>query len=871
MVSIKKLEALLSVHFLFHMKLGKTYEPAKFEPSIYALWETSGAFMPSGEGDPYSIVMPPPNANGNLHVGHAYMIPIEDILTRYYRMKGRDTIWIPGADHAGFETWVVFERYLNSLGKSRFDYSREQLYQMTWEFVEKNRGNMELQIRALGASCDWSSLVFTLDKKVIETVYQTFHKLWNDGLVYRGNRIVNYCPKHQTSFADIEVEYREEKSHLWHIAYPLTNGTGEIEVATTRPETMLGDVAIAVHPDDPKYQNLIGQTVTVPLVGREIPIIADDSVELGFGTGAVKITPAHDPLDFEIGQRHHLPQLQVIGLDGKITDVAPGKYRRLTADQAREEVVADLKEAGALRQVEEFSHQVPHCYKCGTVIQPLLMKQWFINVKPLAKHAQQAIEDGKIRFVPAQKGYELIHYYDELRDWNISRQIPWGIPIPAFQNVNDPDDWVFDTRVEQQEIEVDGQIYHRDEDTFDTWFSSGQWPFVTTDYLSDGKLSKFYPNAVMETGVDILRAWVARMIMLGLYMTNKVPFKEVFLHGLILDEHGQKMSKSKGNVVNPMEIISKYGSDALRIGIVMNRSAGQAQAFSEASVVAGRNFCNKLWNIARYIEDKADQAGVTNEDVASAKPVTIYDHWILSRLETARHTLEDYLANYRFAEAVEVIYHTVWDELADWYIEASKADANPAFMRQVLGISLKLVHPFAPFVTETIWTSVRGNDALLISQPWPEEITYNKNKANDFSCLIELVNTLRNIQSQLPARRYKLVYEESRVVEENKELIISLAKLAGIKHDPTPHGLKIILPHSVTWLELSDEEILSYKDDLQAKLDNLKNEIYLLEKRLSNEGYIAKAPAKLVEETRQQLAHKKKQTTQIAEQLAEIS
>ena len=853
------------------MKLSKTYEPDKYEPSIYALWETSGAFMPSGKGDPYSIVMPPPNANGNLHVGHAYMIPIEDILTRYYRMKGRDTVWIPGADHAGFETWVVFERYLNSQGKSRFDYSREELYQMTWDFVEKNRGNMELQIRALGASCDWSSTVFTLDKKVIDTVYQTFHKLWDDGLIYRGNRIVNYCPHHQTSFADIEVEYREEKSHLWHIAYPLTSGAGEIEVATTRPETMLGDVAIAVHPDDPKYKNLIGQTVTVPLVGREIPIIADEGVELGFGTGAVKITPAHDPLDFEIGQRHHLPQLQVIGLDGKITDVAPIAYQGLTADEARLEVVEDLKRVGAMREIEDFTHQVPHCYKCGAVIQPLLMKQWFINVKPLAKRAREAVEDGKIRFVPAQKGYELIHYYDELRDWNISRQIPWGIPIPAFQNVNDPDDWIFDTRVEQKEIEVNGQTYHRDEDTFDTWFSSGQWPFVTTDYLTDGKLSKFYPNAVMETGADILRAWVARMIMLGLYMTNKVPFRGVFLHGLILDEHGQKMSKSKGNVVNPMEIIGKYGSDALRIGIVMNRSAGQAQAFSESSVIAGRNFCNKLWNIARYIEDKADAAGVTNDEADNAKPETIADHWILSRLDKARADLDNHLSNYRFAEAIETVYHCIWDELADWYVEASKSDNNPAFMRRVLGIALRLVHPFAPFVSETIWTTIRGEESLLISQPWPTELRYSKDKANDFSKIIELVDELRNIQGQLPNRRYRLVYEESRVVSENEELIASLAKLKDVKQDKTPHGLKVVLPSSTTWLELTEEEIDSYKDDLQTKLDKLKNEIYALEKRLANKGYVEKAPTALVEETKKQLADKKRQTTHIGEQLAEIS
>lgn len=853
------------------MKLSKTYQPNQYEPTIYALWETSGAFAPAGQGDPYSIVMPPPNANGNLHVGHAYMIPIEDILARYYRMQGRDTVWIPGADHAGFETWVVFERYLSSQDKSRFDYSREELYRMTWEFVERNRGQMELQLRALGASCDWSSTVFTLDKKVIETVYRTFHKLWDDGLIYRGNRIVNYCPHHRTSFADIEVEYRDEPSHLWHIAYQLTEGKGEIEVATTRPETMLGDVAIAVHPDDPKYRELVGKTVVVPLVEREIPIVADEGVEQGFGTGAVKVTPAHDPLDFEIGQRHQLEPIQVIGPDGKMTDQVPPKYRGLTVEQAREAVVADLKTAGALRSIEDCRHQVPHCYKCGATIQPLLMKQWFIDVKPLAGAARQAIEQGKVSFVPKQKADELARYYDELRDWNISRQIPWGIPIPAFQNVSDPDDWIFDTRVEQQEIMIDGRTYRRDEDTFDTWFSSGQLPFIATDYLDGGRLSRFYPTSVMETGADILRAWVARMIMLGLYMTGKVPFRDVFLHGLILDEHGKKMSKSKGNVVNPMGIIEKYGSDALRVGIVMNRSAGQPQAFSEASVIAGRNFCNKLWNIARYIEGKSDAKPVSNEEIEQAQPETIYEHWILARLEQARRAIDTDIAGYRFAEAMEAVYHCIWDDLADWYIEASKASDNIAFMRRVLSIALRLVHPFAPFVSETIWTTFRGEESLLISQHWPSQLKFSKRQASSFDRVIELVDELRNITSQLPPAKYCLVFDDCQMIEENQALIKSLAKLRGIRRDRTPHGLKIVLPHSTAWLELTEEEITDYKDKLQTKLAKLKSEIYGLERRLASQGYLEKAPEQLVHETKKQLTDKKRQTVHLGEQLAEIS
>ncbi len=852
------------------MNLPKTYEPNQYQTAIYALWESSGAFSPQGNGDPYCIVMPPPNANGNLHVGHGYMIPIEDILVRYYRMQGRRTIWIPGADHAGFETWVVFERSLNQEGKSRFDYSREELYRLTWDFVQRNRGNMELQIRALGASCDWNNKVFTLDKKVVDTVYHTFKQLWDDGLVYRGNRIVNFCPKHQTAFADIEVDFKPVKSHLWHIVYRTPDGSRSIEVATTRPETMLGDTAIAVHPEDERYTDLVGKTVVVPLIDREIPVVADEGVERDFGTGAVKITPAHDPLDFEIGQRHHLPQLTVIATDGTMINV-PDKYQGMTVEQARAAVVDDLTASGALVKTEDFTHDEPHCYKCGSTIQPLMMKQWFINVKPLAQRAREAVARGEVRFVPEHKGQELIHYYDELRDWNISRQIPWGIPIPAFHAADNPDEWIFDPRVDQTEIEINGRSYVRDEDTFDTWFSSGQWPFVTTDVITDGKLKEFYPNAVMETGVDILRAWVARMIMLGLYTTGKVPFHDVFLHGLILDKHGQKMSKSKGNVLNPMDIVERYGSDALRIGIVMNRSAGQPQAFSEDSVIAGRNFCNKLWNIARYIDYATEQSNIGLDDIKSAKPTSIAEHWISRQFNQAKHTVDSLIAQYRFAEAVETIYHFVWDELADWYIEASKNSDNAAFMRQLLENTLKLVHPFAPFVTETIWTTIHDDTALLISQPWPRDLTYSKRAANQFDQVKSLVVTLRNITQTLPNGKYTLVHDSDPLLVEQGNLVASLAKLRQVKVDHTPHGLHVVSNWATSWLELSREQIDAYKKHLVERLTDAKEQIGRLEQRLANRGYVDHAPAELVAESKRQLNDLKHLATKLSDSINDIS
>jgi valyl-tRNA synthetase len=547
------------------MKLAKTYDPNQYEPDIYAMWEKSGAFEPTGVGEPFSIVMPPPNANGNLHIGHALVSEIQDILIRYYRMNGRDTIYIPGADHAGFETWVVYDRILSQQNKNRFDFSREQLYSQVWNFVDQQRGNMELQLRALGVSCSWKNLVFTLDEKVVRTVYGTFKKMWDDGLIYRGERIVNYSTKYRTSYADIEVNHKKEKGTLWKIAYPTLDKIGEVIIATTRPETLFGDVAVAVHPDDKRYKNLVGTRVMLPLTDREIPIIADEYVDPKYGTGAVKVTPAHDQNDFEMGQRHNLSRLQVIDFDGTMINV-PDEFAGISVETARKRTVAALEAQELIRGKSTIEHVVGYDYKSGLPIEPLVKDQWFVKIQPLAERAKQAINNNEITFTPKSRKRILIQYLDNLHDWNISRQIPWGIPIPAFQNVNNSNDWIYNENVDGKIINVNGLIYRREEDTFDTWFSSGQWPFITTDYLSGGYLSRFYPNSVMETGIDILDRWVARMIMLGLYVTDKVPFKHVYLHGMVLDEKGKKMSKSVGNIINPIDAIAEYGSDALRLG-----------------------------------------------------------------------------------------------------------------------------------------------------------------------------------------------------------------------------------------------------------------------------------------------------------------
>jgi len=846
------------------MKLAKAYDPNQYEPNIYAMWESSGAFAPTGQGEPYSIVMPPPNANGNLHTGHALMAFLEDILVRFHRMQGRDAVYIPGADHAGFETWVVYERELAKKGQSRFDFSREQLYSQVWNFVEAHRGNMELQLRALGVSASWEDSVFTLDEKVITTVYSTFKRLWDDGLIYRGERMVNFCTVHQTSFADIEVEHKTEKGTLWKIAYPTLDKISEIVVATTRPETMLGDVAVAVHPSDERYKDLIGTRVLLPLTDREIPIIADEHVDPTYGTGAVKITPAHDPNDFEMGERHNLEALQVIDYDGKMINVPP-QFAGLEVMEARKRVLAAL-EAQELRRGEEaIEHAVGHCYKCGSIIQPLIKDQWFLKVQPLIENAKKAIENGEITFHPASKKKALLQYYDTLKDWNLSRQIPWGIPIPAFQNVNDPNDWIYDERVDEKTIVVNSTTYKREEDTFDTWFSSGQWPFITTDYLTDGKMARFYPTSVLETGFDILYPWVSRMIMLGLYATGKVPFKDVYMHGLVLDEKGQKMSKSKGNVINPMEAIGEYGSDALRLGLTASRSAGQNQAFTLSKVVAGRNFCNKLWNIARFIEDKLGDSF----QPSAPQPKSLADHWIIRELNAAAADVADQLTNYRFAEAGETVYHAIWDNVADWYVESSKTGENLDMLAWVLDTSLKIAHPFAPFVTETIWQSLTWHNDLLITTSWPTAIEYDEIAAAEFERLQKLIVEARYVMAELPGNeKYTLLYQNDSLVADNTELIKHLARLKAVEYVDQPRGLRLANSGREAWLDISAETLYEHQTNLEVRLSETRTFVKTLEGRLANENYTSKAPAHLVEETRKELEAKQELIDRLEAELA---
>ena len=849
------------------MQLAKQYIPNDYEPNIYALWETSGALEPTGVGKPYSIIMPPPNANGNLHIGHALDMNLKDILIRYHRMKGDDAVFIPGADHAGFETWVVYERELTKQGKSRFDFSRDQLYSQVWNFVQEKRGNMELQLRALGVSASWKHLTFTLDDKVINTVYDTFKKMWDDNLVYRGERIVNYCTKHQTSFADIEVEHKNEKGKLWKIAYPTLDKIGEIIIATTRPETMLGDVAVAVHPDDERYKKLIGTRILLPIVDKEIPIIADEYVDMSYGTGAVKITPAHDPNDFEIAKRHDLPIESIISPEGKMINV-PAQFLGLTPIEARARVLEALEALELRRGETEIEHAVGHCYKCGSVIEPMIKEQWFIKTQSLAQPAIDALKKEEITFYPASKRKELIAYLEQLKDWNISRQIPWGIPIPAFVNENDPKDWIFDTRTNEQSIVVNGTTYIREEDTFDTWFSSGQWPYIVTDYLTGGDLANYFPTDMMETGMDIMRAWVSRMIMLSLYRTGKLPFKEVYLHGMVNDEHNQKMSKSKGNVINPMELVAEFGSDATRMGVIAGRAPAQSQAFNKGSVIAARNFCNKLWNIARFVEAQIGD----NHQIVDLEPQTPADHWIIRQLNDAANNIAVRIEQYRFSEASETVYHTIWDDVADWYIESSKTAINRPLLSWVLATSLKIAHPFAPFITETIWQTLNYTDGILMREAWPTPEKFDPIAAEQFEQLKLLVAEGRWVIAELPGnKKYRLLYGNDSLIADNQDTIKHLMRLEAIEHTDQLRGLRLAAANSEAWLDIDSETLYQHQENLEMRLAEARQKLAGLKKRLENPTYVEKAPAHLVEETREQLAEQEKIITRLVSELEVIS
>jgi valyl-tRNA synthetase len=712
--------------------MDKVYNNQGIEQKIYNSWEEKGYFQPEGRHgnkDLYSIILPPTNANGSLHFGHA-MYVVEDILIRYHRMKGESTLWLPGADHAGIETQFVFEKKLREQGKSRLDYSREELYAMINEYVNENRGGIEKQLKRLGFSLDWSKQKYTLDENVIEVVYDTFKKLYDDGLVYRANRLVNYCTYDGTSFSDLEVIYEERQNPLYYIKY------GPLVLATTRPETKFGDTAVAVNPDDKRYKQYIGKEIEIETVlGKaKIKVIADKFVDPEFGTGVVKITPAHDFDDFEVANRHNLPLVRVIDFDGKMNEKA-GKFAGLFVKQARKAVVEEMQAKGLIEKIDDkYIHRIGLCYKCKNPIEPLPLEQWFIKMTPLANKAKAVVKNGNIKIYP--HSFEKIYFQilDSIRDWNISRQIVWGIRIPAFK-CEDCGAWeVTKGEVREKCGKCSGKMI-QDQDTFDTWFSSGQWPYAT---LKTTQSLKYYPVSVMETGYDILRAWVSRMVMLGIFIQEKegikkadlqIPFKDVLLHGLVNDPYGKKMSKSKGNVVNPIELVDQYGADAVRFALIYGNATGNDQALSYPKLDAARKFTNKLWNIGRFIEFQKSQhafkfmSSLDLNDLKNADFEKVDNDWVIKLNKLALEIAKN-LNNYQFNYATESLYEFIWHQFADIYVEDVKNRMNDKSFKLLTSaylILLKLLHPFMPFVTEEIYQRLWKEDKSLMIEKWPLE------------------------------------------------------------------------------------------------------------------------------------------------------
>lgn len=727
--------------------MDKVYDQTKVEFKWYKFWEESGFFKPeiNPRGKPYTIILPPPNANAPLHFGHA-MYVVEDILIRYHRMKGFSALWLPGSDHAGFETQVVFEKKLSEEGKSRFDFKREELFQMIWDFVQENKGEMEGQLRRLGFSVDWSRYKFTLDPDIIKIVYKTFKKMFDDGLIYRGNRIVNFCTKHGTSFSDLEVLYEERKDPLYFVRYPLVDRKNEepkfLIIATTRPEPIMIDEYLAINPEDKENSKYIERKVKNPLTGKEMRIIGDESVDPDFGTGIVKLTPAHDPNDFELAQRHKLPIVQVIGFNGRLNQKG-GKFSGMKVKEARQAVVEELETKSFIEKIDyEYLHRIGLCYKCGTVIEPLPLEQWFIKMEGLAKEAIEVVKKGEIKIYPKNWQSTYINWLKNIKDWNISRQVVWGIQIPAWF-CKACDKWtVTEGEIPNQCDGCEQTNLERDTDVFDTWFSSGQWPFATLQTTKKGDFEKFYPTSVMETMYDILLFWVARMVMLGIYSTGKIPFENIVLHGKVLDPLGKKMSKSKGNVVNPIEIVATYGADAARMALVYGTAFGHDQSLSHPKLQAMRNFTNKLWNIGRFIlmpyqnsEATASLVEFKPEGIPSSKPVPSEvegfqvpsskqkdDKWIMEQLNKTIETVTKALDSYRFHDGAESLYEFIWHQFADKYIESTKerrTEAQPV-LEYVFKTSLELLHPFMPFITEELWQRLPHEGKSIMLAKWPK-------------------------------------------------------------------------------------------------------------------------------------------------------
>ena len=872
--------------------LPTVYDPKETEAEIYKFWENGNYFKADAKSKkpPYSMVIPPPNVTGVLHMGHALDETLQDILVRYHRMSGYETLWIPGTDHAGLATQNVVEKQLAKEGLTRYDLGREKFVERTWEWTNEHKGAILDQMKRLGASFDRSRERFTFDKGCSDAVKEVFVKLYEKGLIYKGKYIVNWCPRCCSAISDVETEYATEQGHMWEISYPLKGESGAIIVATTRPETIFGDVAIAVHPEDHKYSELVGKTVIIPLSGREIPIIADEYVDRNFGTGAVKITPAHDPNDFEVGQRHNLHPIWVIDGDGKMKACGevPQELHGLDRYEAREKIVGMLSYNNFLLRTRDHEHNVGKCQRCGTTIEPMLSEQWFVKMEPLAKEAIAAVKDGRIKFVPERWEKNYLGWMENIRDWCISRQIWWGHQIPAYYH-NETGEMIV------AKENPDPEHYTQDSDCLDTWFSSGLWPFSTMGFPNSetDDFKKFYPTTTLVTGFDIIFFWVARMITMGLEFTGKAPFSTVYIHGLIRDEKGQKMSKSKGNTIDPVKIIDKYGCDALRFTMTsLCTYGGQDIKMSEERFEYGRNFANKIWNASRFVLMNLD--GVDNNDIDFNK-LTIADKWILDKLNKTAQEINENIKNYRIGETAHILYDFFWNSYCDWYVEIakiqlqdSKLKANTQrVLRYVLDMSLRMLHPIMPHITERVWQLIpkKSEFSAIIIAKFPvyeEKLDFPK-EAREMELVFETIKSLRNVRQSFNIStslkmdiEIRATEEEKPVFEEIEAYIKRLAKVENITYAdvnaPVPQKTATAVV-SASKIVLSLENLIDFNEEIkrqQKKLDKLTGEKKSLAGRINNPKFVANAPKELIQQTKDRIAEIEIQESAINELIASL-
>lgn len=875
--------------------LAKTYNPKEFEERLYKRWVDSGYFTPEVDKgkEPYTIVIPPPNITGKLHMGHALDSTLQDVLIRWKRMQGYSTLWLPGEDHASIATEVKVEEELRKQGINKKEIGREAFLEKVWDWTHEYRARIREQLKKMGSSCDWTRERFTMDEGLDKAVRTVFVNLYNKGLIYQGSRIINWCPRCKTALSDAEVEYSEQQGYFWHIKYHIKGSDEFVIIATTRPETMLGDTAIAVHPDDERYKHLVGKTAVLPIVGRELPIIADSYVDKEFGTGCVKITPAHDPNDFEVGMRHNLESIRVMNDDGTMNEFA-GKYKGLDRYEARKQMVEELASLGLLVKVEEHNHNVGECYRCKTTVEPILSKQWFVKMKPLAEPAIEAVKEGRIKFVPDRFSKVYFNWMENIQDWCISRQLWWGHRIPVWY-CKDCGEIIVSKDSPDACSKCGSKNLEQDPDVLDTWFSSALWPFSTLGWPDNTEdLKYFYPTSVLVTGYDIIFFWVARMIFSGLESMKEIPFKHVLIHGIVRDSEGRKMSKSLGNGIDPLDIIDQYGADALRFMLITGNSPGNDMRFYIERVEAARNFANKIWNASRFVLMNLDENNMKFTGVSD--DMSVEDRWILSRFNDVVYEVTENLNKFELGIAAQKIYDFAWSEFCDWYIELIKPRlygednasrrAAQGTMYHVLEGTLKLLHPFIPFITDEIYTHLKDENSSIVAAKWPEyDSTLKDSDAEGkLQIIIEAIKSIRNVRAEMnvpPSKKARVMIVAQgdgafHAVSEGRIFFEKLAGAEGIEVMREKRGI----PEDAVSAITHDVEVYMPLEDLIDKAkeiermskekERLEKEIERVQSKLSNEKFVSKAPERVVEEEKNKEAKYREMFDKVLERLESL-